>query len=64
MRGLSVDQAAHQGKITRRLVEAVSGATSNEEAKTVAIRILTESDAKPEIIARLVAMVSSPWSGS
>jgi pimeloyl-ACP methyl ester carboxylesterase len=59
--GLSADQAAHEAKITRRLVAAVSGAPSNEEAKAVAVRVLTESGAKPDIIARQVPMVSSPW---
>ena len=59
--GLSVDQAAHQGEVTRRFLHDVLAAGSNEEAKAAATRILTESGAKPETIASQIAMVSTPW---
>lgn len=59
--GLSADQAAQQGQSTRRFVQAVTRAASDEEAKTVAVRVLTESGAKPETMATQVAMASTPW---
>jgi pimeloyl-ACP methyl ester carboxylesterase len=59
--GLSVDQAAHQGEVTRRFLQEVTAAGSNEEAKAAATRILTENGAKPDTISSQVAMASTPW---
>lgn len=59
--GLPADQAVRAGQVTRRVLQAVTRAKSNEEAKAAATRILTQSGAQPEIIATQVALASTAW---
>lgn len=59
--GLPADKATQNGEVTRRFVQAVTGAASISEASAAGTRILTESGASADAIASQVAMASTPW---
>lgn len=59
--GVPADQAAQNGEVTRRFVQAVIGAPSVDEVSTAGTQILTESGASQDTIASQVTMASTPW---